>query len=238
MPQQDHNMKIRPIEELLDSEDAGWKLVTEWMTEATNEMLVLERDVAKGKAALYNTQVTTRSPLGAIILHTGGILVDHAWIRILGSGSKEMQRSLPTWNQGKSFVNYGEALPFLLVADDAVGGFFALNAGGLGQDHGKMYYFAPDCLEWEPLGLTYSAFLSWTFTGDLADFYQDCRWEGWAEEVPNMGADKIMSFYPFLWMDSRDLEQRKRKAIAVEEFWGVQMDIRDQLRSKRENENG
>ncbi len=231
-------MKIRAIEELLDSGGAGWKLVTEWLAEATNEIRVLERDIAKGTAALFETQVTTRSTMGAIIFHTGGILVDHAWIRILGSGSTEMQRSLPTWNQGKAFVNYGESIPFLLVADDAVGGFFALNTGGLGKDQGRMYYFAPDCLEWEPLELTYSAFLSWTFTGDLADFYQDFRWEGWKEEVLNMGADRVMSFYPLLWVDFKDLEERKRKTVSVEETWGLQMDLRDQSLSKRENENG
>ncbi len=231
-------MKIRSVEELLDSEDTGWKLVSEWIAEATNEIQVLGRDTEKGRTALYHTQVTTRSPMGAIIFHTGGILVDQAWIRILGSGSAEMQRSLPSWNQGKAFDNYGESIPFLLVADDAVGGFFALNGGGLGEDHGRVYYFAPDCLEWEALDLTYTAFLSWAFTGDLADFYQNCRWKTWAEEVPKMKADQVMSFYPFLWVGSMDLEQRQRKTIPVQEAWGLQMDFRNQLLSKWENENG
>lgn len=39
-----------------------------------------------GETALLATQVTTRSPMGAVVYHTGGILVDHGWIRILGAG--------------------------------------------------------------------------------------------------------------------------------------------------------
>lgn len=222
-------MKIRSVEELVDTEDSAWDLLAEWLVEATNEVQVLDRNEKQARLALHQTQVTTRSPMGAIIYHTGGMLVDRAWIRILGSGSPGMKRSLPEWNKGKSFITYGESIPFLLVADDAIGGFFALNGGGLGTDHGKIYYFAPDCLGWEPLGLTYSAFVYWALTEDLADFYQDYRWESWSEDVQKMGPDEVMSFYPFLWMESEELGKRKRRAIPIEEAWGLQMDIRNQL---------
>jgi hypothetical protein len=66
-------------------------------------------------------QLTTRSPMGAIMYTTGGILADDGWIRILGSGSTRLPRSLPDWNKGKTFITYGERAPFLLVADDAIG---------------------------------------------------------------------------------------------------------------------
>ena len=81
-----------------------------------------------------------------------------------------MPRSLPGWNKGKSFKKYGDRPGFLLVADDAMGGFFALNGGQLGKDAGKVYYLSPDNLEWEPLELTYTEFLQFCFHGDLAKF--------------------------------------------------------------------
>ncbi|GAB2667173.1 hypothetical protein GCM10027036_20940 [Flavihumibacter cheonanensis] len=49
----------------------------------------------KGKDALYETQVTTRSPKRAINYSTGGILIDHGWIRILSSGDTRHNRVLP-----------------------------------------------------------------------------------------------------------------------------------------------
>lgn len=117
-------MEMRPLEELINKEDSGYRLIENWLREAKNEVEILEKDQTKADTALYRTQVTTRSPMGAIIYETGGILVDNAWIRILGSGSDKMQRGLPDWNKGKSFEEYGQAPPFLLVADDAIGGFF------------------------------------------------------------------------------------------------------------------
>jgi len=44
------------------------------------------------------------------------------------------------WNQGKP-------AGLLLVADDVLGGFYALNGGAFGSESlGKIFYFAPDNL--------------------------------------------------------------------------------------------
>lgn len=220
---------MRPIEELIDTKESGWDLVQEWMSEATNELQVLAATLTKRRTALYQTQITTKSPMGAIVYHTGGILVDQGWVRILGAGSVQLSRSLPDWNLGKAFNETGDPVPFLLVADDAIGGFFALNNGGLGDDLGMIYYFSPDTLDWEPLEVTFSTFIYWILTGDLADFYQGLRWNNWYDDVKKMGPDRIMSFYPFLWMAAENLEDRKRSDIPVEEAWNLQMDVRGQL---------
>ncbi len=90
--------------------------------------------------------------MGAIAYSTGGILVDEGWIRILGIGSS-CPVVCPSGTKGRSFKEYGEKAPFYLIADDAIGGFFALNGGGLGSDAGKVYYLAPDTLEWGGDGL-------------------------------------------------------------------------------------
>lgn len=75
----------------------------------------------------------------------------------------KLNRTLPDWNKGKSFNEFGERPPFLLIADDAVGGFFALNGGQLGKDPGKVYYLSPDNLQWESLNISYSDFLDFCF---------------------------------------------------------------------------
>ncbi|MFT3911397.1 MAG: DUF2625 domain-containing protein [Ferruginibacter sp.] len=224
--------KMRPIEALLNRNDPGWIIVQKWIDSATNEVEVLPADTIKSKEALYRTQVTTNSPMGAIIYFTGGILVDHGWIRILGSGSSKLSRSLPDWNKGKTFASFGEAPDLLLVADDVVGGFFAINAGRLSKENtGKIYYLSPDRLEWEALDLTYSEFLLFCFSGDLVKFYGDMRWNNWEKNVSKMNADKVYNFYPPLWTkEGKDISKDKRKAVPVEEQYLFNMQQRKVLK--------
>src|SRR5688500_3330482 len=134
--------KMRTVSELINKQEPGWELVTEWMKQATNKVEVLPKDSKRAEQALYETQVTTRSPMGAIVYESGGILVDEGWIRILGSGSARLNRSLIGWNIGRSMSQIGEQPSFLLIADDAIGGFFAINGGAFGaEDLGKIFYF-------------------------------------------------------------------------------------------------
>ena len=78
--------KMRPVDALINRTDPGWMVVKEWIDSAKNKVEVLPVDTLKAKNALYKTQVTTRSIMGAIVFSTGGILIDDGWIRILGSG--------------------------------------------------------------------------------------------------------------------------------------------------------
>jgi hypothetical protein len=73
--------------------------------------------------ALIVTQVTTRSPMGAVVYETGGLLIDHGWIRVLGSGHPRLPQSLPDWNQGRTRRANEEILGFYLIADDVLGAF-------------------------------------------------------------------------------------------------------------------
>jgi len=138
--------KMKPVGELINARQPGWQIVKAMIDTAKNKVEILPCDPTQARDALYKTQVTTNSPMGAIVYMTGGLLVDNGWIRILGSGNTKLTRTLPGWNVGKTDVKYGSKPAFYLVADDAVGGFFALNGGGLGPGPGKIYYLAPDDL--------------------------------------------------------------------------------------------
>src|SRR5262245_20953998 len=124
---------MRPLDELINVDDPGMPLVREWVAAAVRPVEILPPSDER-EDALLETQVTTRSPMGAIVYETGGILIDHGWLRILGSGHPRLARTLPGWNGGRSDG-------FFLVADDAIGGFFAINGGGLGPDIKNLYYF-------------------------------------------------------------------------------------------------
>jgi hypothetical protein len=220
---------MRTFEELLNTEEPGWAVVQEWLREATNPVEVLPPVETNRKSALVAVQVTTRSPMGAIVYETGGILVDHGWIRILGSGCKRLPRSLPEWNKGRTLKEYGDPAPYLLVADDVIGGFFALDGGGLGGKVGSMSYFAPDSLRWESMNMGYSDFVYWCFTGDIAEYYADYRWKGWQKDVKGLPGDKVLGFQPFLWAKAESLENRSRRPTPIAEHYELQLDIARQL---------
>jgi len=221
---------MRPVDELINKKDPGWPVVQEWIKNAKNKVEILPCDAEKAKDALYKVQVTTWSHMGAIIYSTGGLLVDDGWIRILGSGNSRLNRTLPDWNKGKTFKQLGETPSFLLIADDAIGGFFALNGGGLGKELGKVFYLAADSLEWQNLDVTYSGFLIFCFNGDIEQFYKGLRWTNWRTDVSKLDGNRVYAFFPFLWTkEGRDVNKTTKKPVPIEEHYALTLDLRKQL---------
>lgn len=226
----DAQTKMRSLKELINTADPGWPIVKEWIDSAKNKVEILPADTSKTSDALYQTQVTTRSPMGAIVYMTGGLLIDNGWIRILGSGNTKLQRTLPGWNTNKTLIDSAVTAGFYLIADDAVGGFFILNGGALGKDVGKIYYFAPDNLEFEPLDISYSEFLLFCFNNDLNKFYKGSRWANWKEDVIKLQGDQVFNFVPPLWTkEGKDLKKVSRKAVPAEEQFTLNINFRKQL---------
>lgn len=223
--------KMKTLVELINTQDPGWDLVKQWIKEAKNNMEVLPKDSKRADNALYESQVTTRSPMGAVIYETGGILVDNGWIRILGSGCKQFDRSLMDWNKGKSFTKLGDQLRYLLIADDVIGGFFAINAGAFGQtDIGKVFYFAPDNLKWESIGLSYSNFLIFCFSGDIKKFYDGFQWAGWKKDMKTVDGNQGISCFPFLFTEEgKDINEVSRKVVPIQELWDLHNDLQKQF---------
>lgn len=212
--------KMQSLEELINKTDPAWPLVRSWIDSAKNKAEVLPADTAKAREALFHTQISTYATLGAVIYQTGGILIDKGWLRILGSGSERLPRSVPEWNKGKGLPGYGEKPSYLLVADDAVGGFFAINYGAFGEDLKNLYYLAPNSLKWEPLGLGYTEFIRFCLDSDLSEFYKGLRWATWDKFIANLDGSKSYSFRPYLWTEGgMDIEKCSRKLVSTEELF-------------------
>ncbi len=221
---------MKKLSELINLEEPAWELIKDWLKDAKNTYEILERDVKRAQEELLNAQVTTRSVLGAVIYETGGILIDSAWIRILGSGSDKLDRAIMHWNKDKTYKNIGEQTGYLLVADDVVGGYFAINGGKFSGSIGNVFYLAPDTLEWEDLGCGYSEFLYWTLTGDLDLFYENVRWKGWKENIKGVNGSQTFAFYPFLWTkEGKDINKVERKIVPVEESYRLSIEMQKAL---------
>ncbi|PJJ66733.1 uncharacterized protein DUF2625 [Chryseobacterium geocarposphaerae] len=216
--------KMKDLKDLINKNEDAITLIQTWKKSARNKVQILEKDSLKSKEALFNIQISTRSPMGAIVFHTGGILINDGWIRIYGSGNNKLDRNLPDWNKGKTFENFGEKPGHLIIADDAIGSFFLLNGGDLGSDLGKVYYFAPDSLETEPLDLTYSDFINFCFNGNVDGFYKDLRWKNWEKDFKDLSTNEAFIFYPYLWTkEGRDIDSVQKSKVSIEEVYKLKV---------------
>ena len=87
-----------------------------------------------------------------------------------------------------------------------------------------MYYFAPDTLKWEVMGIGHTAFVQWAFTDRLHAFYANLRWAGWEEDVRGLSGDQCFNFYPFLWTEQGSVEVSKRRPIPIAEQYLFNME--------------
>ncbi|MFG6489963.1 DUF2625 family protein [Roseateles sp. BYS78W] len=69
---------MRPLTELTNTNDPAWPLVQAWIAEAPH-VEVLAADEDEADAALLQLQATLRSPMGAVVHHTGGAAC-RAWL--------------------------------------------------------------------------------------------------------------------------------------------------------------
>lgn len=212
----------RPWTELV-SRDDSIEHIRSWSRESQTPSVIVAAVPQQGQRVLEQLQVSTRSPLGAVALHTGGIVVDGGWLRVLGSGSSQIPRSLDEWNglAGDRRCDAG-----LLVADDVLGGFFCWF-----ESPRTIHYLAPDTLEWEDLELGYTDWLHWCFSDRLAGFYDELRWGGWQAEVGALAGDRGLHVWPPLFSKGPAIAERSRKSVPVEELWSLALDFGGQLRS-------
>jgi hypothetical protein len=211
---------MQTLEQLSEIESPTIPLIRQWIEDAENDCEILPSSGDRDRVLLA-TQVTTHSTMGALAYETGGILIDSGWLRFLGSGHPKLPRDLADWNECRS---HG----FYLVADDAVGGFFAVNDGAFGEQR-NVYYWAPDSLEWESLGFGFTDFFQWALTSLLADFYQNLRWPTWLKDVAELPGDRCFNFCPFLWAEEGSVTRSDRRQVPVGEAFDLKVDIVRQL---------
>ncbi|WP_454044700.1 DUF2625 family protein [Cellulosimicrobium sp. Marseille-Q8652] len=215
-------MAVRTAAELAAVDDPAWPTLARMLGRAGVDIVPAP---AWSLEVLFRLQVTVRSTLGALALHTGGVLVDGGWLRLLGGGGA----GLPDLASVNGLGEPGEdtTVPsVLVVAYDVLGGTFAINGGGLAGPLGNVHWFAPDTLDWVDLGFGQAAFLEWAVSGGTGAFYERLRWPGWYDEIGSVGLDEGLSVYPPLWSEEgRDVARTSRTAIPLGELvnWHFEM---------------
>lgn len=229
---------MRTLAELTEAGDPAWGRVTGLLAQSPVPVEVLPPDRPQCEASLRQLQVTARSALGAIALNTGGMMVDHCWLRVYG-GSGE-SGGMP----GLAEVNDFPAEPArdgvpphgLVIAHDVLGGVFALNlatspACGRPGEPGEVVYFAPDSMAWEPMEAGYGTWITWMLSGALGRFYESLRWPGWEAQTTVLSPRQGLSVIPFLWSrEARDDPAgTSRRPAAMRELLGLHHEFHRQL---------
>ncbi|MFJ5228935.1 DUF2625 domain-containing protein [Kitasatospora sp. NPDC088391] len=227
---------MRTIEELTDVDDPAWPELRDLLAGAAVPVRVLPADPVEGARCLLQTQVTARSTLGALTLHTGGLLVDGGWLRVFGGGRADGPEGVPGLGQVNGFPAEFDPAWYpadgLVVGHDVLGGVFVLNGHDPAAAHrpgapGQVVYFAPDTLAWEALGIGHSGWIGWLLSGGSTAFYQGLRWPGWEEETAGLTPGQGISTYPFLWSEeaAADLSTTSRRAVPMREVLGLAADF-------------
>ena len=215
----------RPLSELINTDEPGIDLIREWAGNAPHPVELLPVDRAAGERALERLQITSRSPMGAMVLETGGVWIDHGWVRLLGGGCERMPHDLVTFNFGDDY--FGDAphrcRGHVVFGWDMLGGFFAL-AGP--PDHPpRVRYFAPDTLAWEEHDIGYSELVAHLCSPALADFYGNQRWPGWQEDAAAVPGDHAFHILPPLCAKGPPIAERSRKPVPIEELWSYHVEL-------------
>ena len=137
---------------------------------------------------------------------------------------------LGSWNLGRTQAEPTVPAPYYLIANDAAGGYFALNGGGLDGTPGNVFYLPPDTLEWEDCEKGYGDFLHWALVGDLQMYYENLRWQNWREEIRNLSGDNVYTFFPFLCTEEGGgINQVSRKPIPIAEHYASTLDLQKSI---------
>ncbi|MGI5348698.1 DUF2625 family protein [Streptomyces sp. CA-250714] len=229
---------MRTADELIDTENDAWPGLSAEIEGSEYDVEVLPGDAEAGRACLRSLQVTTGSRLGAVALHSGGLVIDHGWIRVLGGCPG--RDGLPGLAQANALpevpAGAGEPAPDLIVGYDALGGVFVLNgtdpaASGRPGQPGRMVYFAPDVLGWYDMELSYGRWLTFLLWPGSATFFT--RWEGWQRESAALRLDEGFSLYPFPWSAEAegedDFSACSRRPVPMAELLSLYRDFCGQL---------
>lgn len=233
---------MKTLNELVEVDTPSWPVLLDDLASSFTPVEILPPKPEQSEACLLQLQVSARSPLGAVVLNSGGLLLQGGWIRVFGGSSSGGPRGLPGMAEVNQFPATMEPswrpVAGLVLAHDVLGGVYAINGvdsaeAGRPGEVGEVVYFSPQDLQWRGLEMGHSAWLGWLLAGGPADLYE--LWPDWRSELSELRTDQGISFFPFLWSAEaqEDIAATTRKPVSMNELLEMhhifceQMDVGD-----------
>ena len=206
--------------------DIIWNKTKEILVKSKYKMIILEEGLENGYDECEKLNIPEDSVLASVVKNCNGIYIDN-WIRILGQGN-EKQKGVLYYN---TLVDDSCIYGMFIVANDVVGGIYAINISKYENDKNLIWYFAPDTLEWECLDMNYSDFIAWVANGNISEFYETMRWNDWTVDCEKIEFDKACLIYPFLWAKECEINSAEKKTVPFEELMRLNFDYHKMINS-------
>ena len=189
--------------------DSAWPEVVRAVRAAPYPVQVLPAEADRARQCLARLEISDRSWLGALVANSGGIALDHGWLRVLGSGGPQLPDVV-----SESKPEHG----LVVVAYDVLGGHFIWASVDPGAKP-TIHYFGPDTLEYQDVELGYAQWLHAMLTGWMTEFYAGLRWPGWEAEVASLPLDTGLHTYPPPnTREGRDLSRVSRRPTNLKQL--------------------
>lgn len=196
------------------NEQELWIEICNLISKSSKKICVFEGNKNVGYRELKKMNVFPKSTLGVIVIHSSGIIVDN-WLRLVGQKNLKHKGILDYNDYQKENISIEK---MTIIAQDVVGGLFAINVGKYQDGLKKVWYFAPDTLQWECMYMNYAEFVAWAIQGNTDEFYDSMRWKGWEEICSKVEFDEMMLIYPFLWSKECNIETAVKKVVSSDEL--------------------
>lgn len=166
-----------------------WAGIETGISKAPWDVESLHCDPRRSREVMAQLELTEGSELGALVAHTGGLVLDHGWVRLLAAGLGE----LPDVATASPFTR--EEPHYLVLGVDVLGGIFAIDGTALGAGAGRLCYLDPTNMDAaqpavRDLNVSHAQFMAWVLTGDVDKFYAPHRWDGWQDDVAPLGMNQ------------------------------------------------
>lgn len=204
--------------------DSMWNKIKEVLYGSAREVIIFEGSTKSGQSESQKLDIPSNSALASVVINCSGIYIDN-WIRILGQENAK-RNGIMYYNV---MVNHGCLDGMFVVATDVVGGIFAINISRFETEKNEIWYFAPDTLKWESLGMKYSRFIVWTVQGNTDGFYESMRWNSWRNDCKNLEFNSSYLIYPFLWARECDINTADKKMVLFDELMNLNFDFCNKL---------
>jgi len=210
---------------------SSWEDIQNQVAFAKNPVVYFGIAEVPNSDLIQRLGISDNSTLGAFLKFSCGLVLQSGFLRIFGGRASSQVESFEYWNIPSASPEL-IAIPkkAILVGCDVLGGFFSVNGGEFGPDLGKVYYFAPDTLQWSSLGIGHSQFLWWCLSGETDKFYEDLKWQGFEDMTGKVLGGQGITSYPFPWsVEGKDLDATSKKIVPLKEIWNVNVEMKAQI---------
>ena len=166
-----------------------------------------------------NSSDAAESTVLETIANNVSLILVNKYLRILGTGDSPYE-SVHGFIEEFQKVFHEQRY---IVAHDAFGGLFASEY--------TVFYFSPDNLHWEDLGINYEGFINWIVDKDIGDFYESFLWPESDDLLSQVASDQGVFVYPFFWTKEYNANMASRKIVPYREL----LEINSQNRSLLDN---